>query len=233
MQRTKIEWTHGPNGEPGYTWNPIKGICPVDCKTPDGKSYCYARRMYQRFDKSIFGKYGPEPRLDLDTLMVDFPKKPSRIFVCSTFELFHPLADPYRNNVFKHINISPEHTFIILTKMPERIDRPMPDNVWLGTTITQFDEYARKIPLAKAKARIKFLSIEPMLGPLPEVIYMGVDWLIVGRLTGYGHKYDPGRSWIDRIVGGCKEGRIPIFLKNNLQEIWGQKLIQEWPSGRD
>lgn len=209
MQRTKIEWAD-------YVWNPIKGICPVGCW------YCYARNIYQRFG------WNSEIRLDLDELMADFPKKPSRIFACSTFELFHPLADPYRNNIFKHIGLTPEHTFIILTKMPERIDRPMPENVWLGVSITgESDVYDRYQGLLDAKARRKFVSWEPLLKPV--YLPIQIDWAIIGRLTGYGHKYDPPLSLLKIIARTYQLRRIPIFLKNNLREIWGEPLIQEFP----
>lgn len=220
MQKTKIEYVD-------YTWNPIKGACPVGCW------YCYARRMYQRFG------WNPEIRLDLDELMADFPKKPSRIFACSTFELFHPLADPYRNNVFKHIGLTPEHIFIILTKMPELIDRPMPENVWLGTSVTGEngdDDRIRFLCSGDIKARIKFVSFEPLL---EDVAVKGwnafpdytdkLSWVIIGRLTGHGCVYDPSLANIKRIIRECRAVNIPIFLKNNLCEIWGKPLIQEFP----
>ena len=217
MQPTRIEWTRGPNGERGYSWNPIRGICPQGCW------YCFGRRLYQRF------KLDPEIRLDLDELQVPFPKKPSRIFACSTFELFHPSADPYRDNVFRHIKLSPEHTFIILTKMPERIDRPMPENVWLGTTVTGFDDYLRKIFLFKMKARVRFVSYEPILIPLPPVFPVGLDWLIMGRLTGHGNGRNPELDTIKNIIEGCKDLHIPLFMKDNLRSIWPGPLIQEMP----
>jgi len=210
MQRTKIEWAD-------YVWNPIKGICPVGCW------YCYAQRMYQRF------KHDPEIRLDLDELMADFPKKPSRIFACSTFELFHPLADPYRNNVFKHIGLSPKHTFIILTKMPERIDRPMPENVWLGTTVTNDNDYVRKAYLMNQTAKIRFASYEPILNPIQKEFVFGLDWIILGRLTGHGHEHDPDHKLITSFIDTARDLGVPIFLKNNLREIWGEPLIQEFP----
>jgi len=215
MQRTKIEWAD-------YSWNPIKGMCPTGCW------YCYARRMYQRFGLDA------EIRLDVDELMADFPKKPSRIFVCSTFELFHPLADPYRRNVFRHIRLTPEHTFIILTKMPERIDRLMPDNVWLGTTITQQNEASRKADLMKHEARIRFISYEPMLDGLDPAILNGLDWAILGRLTGHGRRHDPEPELIEAFIDDAKIMGVPLFLKDNLEEIcgedaWGEPLIQEFP----
>ena len=216
MQKTKIEWAD-------YVFNPIKGMCPGGCW------YCYGRRIYQRF------KFDPEIRLDLNELMTDFPKKPSRIFVCSTFELFHPLADPYRNNVFKHIRLLPEHTFIILTKMPERIDRPMPDNVWLGVSVTNRPDL-HKIDVLHAKQldhKFKFVSFEPLLADnlgSPNGLFRRLNWVIIGRLTGHGHKFDPNKKAIKSILRAARLWGVPIFLKNNLKEIWGEPLIQEIPS---
>jgi protein gp37 len=215
MQHTKIEWAD-------YVWNPIKGVCPVGCW------YCYARKIYQRFGLN------PEIRLDLGELMANFPRKPSRIFACSTFELFHPFANPYRNNVFKHIGLTPEHTFIILTKMPERIDRPMPGNVWLGVTcdgqnLDEDDD--RLIALSRSTAKIKFISYEPMLRcPRPWERKIHPDWIIVGRITPRGGPdFVMLRYYINSIITSAKDQGIPIFLKNNLREIWGEPLIQEFP----
>lgn len=211
MNKTKIEYAD-------FTWNPIKGICPVGCW------YCFAGKMYKRF------KWNPEVRLDLDELMADFPKKPSRIFACSTFDLFHPLADPYRNNVFKHIGLLPEHTFIILTKMPEKIDRPMPDNVWLGVSVTKRDEQWRINKLCETTSLKRLISFEPLLEDdvtVPNGLLSGVDWVIVGRLTGHGQKYNPTRVAVENVIKAARLWNVPVFLKNNLREIWGPNLIQE------
>ena len=209
MNKTKIEWTD-------HTWNPIKGLCPVGCW------YCYARRMYQRFH------WNQEVRLDLNALMDQCPKKPSKIFACSTFELFHPSADPYRNNVFHQIGCMPEHTFIILTKMPERIDRPMPDNVWLGTSVTGMEDLDRISCLLEKEAKIKFISFEPLLN-FPALPAHGINWVIIGKLTGCGKRHDPPRRWIESLVDMAHGLDYPVFLKNNLREIWGEELIQEFP----
>ena len=225
MNKTKIEWTD-------YTWNPIKGICPVGCW------YCYARAMYKRF------KWDEKVRIDEDEIYGDiFPKKPSKIFVCSTFELFHPsVHELIRDAIFARIGFNSQHAFQILTKLPQNIDREMPDNVWLGTSITgeNGDDWKSGV-LEKIEAKVKFVSYEPMLdfpgygflryGMMP---FRGkLDWVILGRLTGYGHKYDPERYWIEAVVENAKEWDIPIFLKDNLKDIWGEPLIQEFPKIED
>jgi len=231
MQKTKIEWTN-------YAWNPIKGICPVGCW------YCYARRMYQRFG------WDPEIRYEINDLKIIHDlkgKEYSKIFVCSTFELFHPITNTllfpltegsdmtYRDMVFSIIKDNPQHTFQILTKFPQNIDRPMPSNVWLGVSITEPKEMAPRIKnLYQARAKLKFISFEPLLGDVGQFRFQGylggkADWIIVGRLTGHGHVFDPKDYWVESILYHAKAFNTPVFLKNNLKEIWGEPLIQEMP----
>ena len=222
MQKTKIEWVKNPDGTQGYTWNPIKGICPVGCW------YCYGRRIYKRF------KWIPQLRFDQRALEEPcYLKKPSKIFVCSTFELFHPNVKPwYRDKIFEIIHYHPQHTFQILTKFPQNIDREMPDNVWLGITITgnKHEDFIRasEFGFRKRKAKIQFVSYEPLFEePVQNIPH--VDWIIVGRLTGYGNKFNPKREWIERLIEIPVLSGTPIFLKDNLKEIWGEPLIQEFP----
>ena len=233
MNKTKIEWTN-------YTWNPIKGICPVGCW------YCYARRIYQRFGwkKDIW--LGQMPNFEFrkreDLYLPINPKHigidiPKRIFVCSTIEIFHPkVLRKWRDWIFDEIKNHPEYIFQILTKLPQNIDRPMPDNVWLGVTVTDGKQlnvernWQLEFPNYPING-IKFMSIEPLLADIKNFTFefYPVDWVIVGRLTQCGHKYDPKREWIERIVDHVKGQKVPIFLKDNLRSIWGADLIQEMP----
>jgi len=117
--KNDIEWTD-------YTWNPLKGLCSVNCKDLQGKPYCYARRMYKRF------KWNPKIRLDEKELLEPLKlKKPSKIFVCSTIELFHPdILQKWQRFIFDIIKECPQHTFVILTKIPENaIGWSFPENV--------------------------------------------------------------------------------------------------------
>lgn len=230
MQRTRIEWAD-------HTWNPVMGLCPVDCKLPDGRSYCYARRMYKRF-KWMDSLDGVDEKA---ILMKEWElyepaklKKPSKIFVCSTIELFHPEVKFNTGAIFNVIKENPQHTFQILTKFPQNIDRAMPDNVWLGVTVTKgSDEGWRKIyDLDRAKAKLKFISFEPLLGLLNQSFISNAesfDWFIFGRLTGYGKEHDPDKRWIEPAIDYFRGYKKPVFLKNNLKEIWGEPLIQEFP----
>jgi len=212
MNKTKIEYAD-------YSWNPIKGLCPVGCW------YCYARKIYQRF------KMDPFPWVDIAELneMVHTRRTSKRVFVCSTFELFHPSLDVHwRNLIFDVINRRQDLTFIILTKMPENIDRPMPDNVWLGTSVTGMEDLDRISCLLEKEAKIKFISFEPLLN-FPALPAHGINWVIIGKLTGCGKRHDPPRRWIESLVDMAHGLDYPVFLKNNLREIWGEPLIQEFP----
>ncbi len=225
MQKTNIEWTQ-------QVWNPLKGLCPVDCKLPDGRSYCYARGIYNRFDWMLedTGYKGYLAEWELEQPIKR--KKPTKIFVCSTFELFHPCTKFARDAIFKTIESCPQHTFQILTKYPQNIDRPMPDNVYLGVSITEEKDMWRYIEIRKIPARILFISYEPLIGKI-ESNPPSADWIIIGRLTGHGNKYNPKKEWIQHIINrakGWKEPQ-PIFLKNNLKPIM-ENLIQEFPHGK-
>ena len=210
MQKSKIEWTD-------YTWNPIKGLCPVRCW------YCYARKIYKRFgwEKELLLKPSGSYRIKAT--------KPSKIFVCSTMELFHPdIPRSWRKIIFGVIESNPHHTFQILTKMPENIDRPMPRNVWLGVSVTRAPDMWGTNVLKRKETKVSFISLEPFLDEITGIPEW-LDWLIVGKLTGHGKKYDPPREWIIDIVNVARDYKIPLFMKENLKDIWGKELIQEFP----
>ena len=107
----------------------------------------------------------------------------------------------------------------------------MPDNVWLGVTITgDDDQWNKAFNLYSQQSKIKFISFEPLFQPIEIIDELWVfDWIITGRVTGQGKKYQPERAWIQEIVDECKNSDTPVFLKNNLKEIWGEPLIQEFP----
>lgn len=228
MQKTKIEWVRNPDGSQGYSWNPIKGICPVRCKLPDGRIYCYGKKIYHRFVLSGYLKIDPN-----ETWQSIGTTKRKGIFVCSIMELFHPkILKEWRDSIFEVIKNYPQHRFYILTKFPQNIDRPMPDNAWLGVSITghRGEDFIRaaEFGFKKRRANIQFISYEPLLEePIQKI--PNVDWIIIGRLTQHGHKYDPQKEWIAQIVEKAKSDGIPIFLKDNLSSIWGEDLIQEFP----
>lgn len=207
MQKTKIEWTD-------YSYNPVKGLCPVACKLPNGQEYCYARRMYKRF------KWNPEIRLDKKELLAPLKlKKPSRIFLCSTIELFHKqILIDWIHRILEIIKRCPQHTFIILTKCPENaIEWVFPDNVWLGVSvpINNLVGILRIGDLKDCQCDTKFVSFEPLLGPVDEMIRDFLNWVIVGGLTGFPTYPKHSQRWIDEIIKVADEKRIPIFIKPN------------------
>ncbi len=213
MNRTKIEWTD-------FTWNPIVG-CDHGCW------YCYARKMCLRF-KKLFPN-GFKPTFHPERLQEPWEyKKPSMIFTCSISDLFAPWTPiTWMNEVLFSINQCPiKHTFQLLTKNPERIPRgSFPENVWVGTTVTNENKDWRNLEhIKKLQAKVKFASFEPLLGALPcDVSLEGLDWVIIGKLTGSNRvRLDPGAVW--DIISRAQAESIPIFIKNNILN-----LTEEFP----
>lgn len=167
-------------------------------------------------------------------------KKPSKIFVCSMADLFGVwVPDSWIEEVFRACEAAPWHTYIFLTKNPRRymelaekgVIRPA-DNFWYGTTATTPEtEFFWHDQLNI------FVSIEPILAAFPDAKQpdngiQKVKWVIVGAETGNRKgKVVPEPGWIRDIVKACRATKIPVFLKNNLQNTWGEGLIQEWPEG--
>ena len=164
---------NGPNNAIGwcdYTWNPVTG-CKLGCKFGASGARCYAEGIARRFAGGKAFPNGFEPtfhphRLD-EPLKV---KTPSRIFVCSMGELFGPwVPEEWRQAVLEAIRRAPQHQFIMLTKVPRIARRyKMPDNVWLGTTITgDLPHEARRLAYVREfQAPVRFLSIEPLVAPV-------------------------------------------------------------------
>ena len=207
------------------------------CKLPDGRIYCYGHKHYDVrpwLEEGIGG--GPGCLMNHE---IDQPidrKKPSGIFVCSLFELFYPGIEWHRDVIFHTIKQCPQHRFYILTKMPQKIDREMPDNVWLGVSVTKHDDIWRMRILDETLVKVKFISFEPLLGHIKmaptTVEFSGMDWIIIGKLTQHGKKYNPKRYQIRNITNHARLYGIPVFLKDNLRSIWGEDLIQEYPEGK-
>lgn len=222
-----------------YTINPIKGLCPMACP------YCYARRMYKRFRWEPGIEFDNRAFSGIDRLL------PSRIFVGSTMELFGSwVLNNEMDYIFRQCRNMPQHTFIFLTKQPENLIKwsPFPDNVWVGVSTTDYEMYVKaRWHLSNIKAKVKFISIEPLLGriaddngfPLrPELlIYAGINWLIIGAQTPYSKKTAPRIEWVKEIVDAADKASIPVFLKNNLLPLFRatekEILVLSWASGQD
>jgi len=204
MPKTKIEWCD-------YTINPVKGLCPMAC------SYCYARRMYKRFNWNPEIRYNPKVMLESATLPGG-----SRVFVGSTMELFGKhIKDAWLKDTFYIAKRCPWITFIFLTKQPQNLIKwsPFPGNCWVGVTATN----GRMVDdagyyLAQVEAKVKFLSIEPLLEPIH--LYFGkpgIDWVLIGAQT---NPYKPPEiSWLREIVEATDKMGIPVFLKHNLRPL--------------
>lgn len=217
MNRTKIEWTT-------YSWNPIVG-CLHSCW------YCYARRLAQRFPKNFPSGFKPTfypERLGQPAKI----KKPSKIFVCSVSDLFASWTkDKWRKAVLRTIEECPvKHTFQLLTKQPQSIDKryKFPNNVWVGVTVTQQTETDKIEEIKKVRAKVKFVSFEPLLEKIKANLE-GIDWVIIGKLTG-SRKIELKPEWVKGIIAEAHSLKIPIFLKDNLYPAcWSIRKRQEFP----
>ncbi|MDI6886709.1 MAG: DUF5131 family protein [archaeon] len=219
---------NGPNNPIGwtdFTWNPVKGLCPVGC------DYCYARRIYKRFH------YDPTIRLDGNELLAPYKlKKPARIFVGSTIELFASwVPKEWLERIIEVAYDCKLHTFIFLTKQPTYIQiGRYPQNVWIGVTITSQKEIWRAEALSSdfIQAKIKFASFEPLHSSIniDPVAFLSLDWIIIGAETGNRKdKIIPKGSWIQNIIEQASDCGIPIFMKDNLKPYWPDRLKQEFP----
>ena len=211
--RSGIEWTE-------TTWNPVTGCSKVS----PGCAHCYAERMAKRLQAMGGGKYsrGFDVAVHADTL--DEPlrwRKPRLVFVNSMSDLFHAsVPAAFIEAVFATMNEASRHTFQVLTKRPERVGslesrlRWAP-NIWLGVSIESEQWLERLEPLAATGARTRFLSLEPLLGPLPGLDLTGIDWVIAGGESGPGAR--PMRpAWVRAIRDLCVRSDVPFFFKQ-----WG------------
>lgn len=220
MNRSKIEWTD-------YTWNPITG-CSHGCH------YCYARRMAQRHK----GRHGYDalhpfkPTFHEDRLNEPYLRnKPSKIFTVSMGEMFgSDVPCGWVHKVMTVIRRNPRHTFQLLTKQPQNLHlgEPFPDNVWMGLTVDGTDEACetdRKLnELRECSAKVKFISFEPLLGPVNPSL-REIDWIIIGQMTG-ANRFKTPSSWVLYLEDRASLDHIPVFMKDNLGHVIPK---QEWP----
>jgi len=212
-QGSSIEWTEA-------TWNPVTGCTKVSA----GCKNCYAERMAKRLQAMGVSQYANGFDLTLQPGALALPtrwKRPRRIFVNSMSDLFHrdvPLN--FIKEVFSVMRNCPQHTFQILTKRPEiaaayATELPWPDNVWLGASVENMLVAHRIDDLREVPAAVRFLSLEPLLGPLPRLTLGGISWVIVGGESGPAARpMEP--KWVEQIRDRCVAARVPFFFKQ-----WG------------
>jgi protein gp37 len=206
--RTTIEWTDA-------TWNPTTGCDKVS----PGCKHCYAERITERFPQAF--PQGFRFTLHPERLREPYRwRKPRRVFVNSMSDLFHErMPISFLLEVFRVMRETPWHTYQILTKRHQRLLEldPLidwPENVWMGVSVEN-QEYAHRVDfLRQTGARVKFVSCEPLLGPL-ELDLRGIHWVIVGGESGPDHRpVDP--AWVRSVRDQCQRAGVPFFFKQ-----WG------------
>ncbi len=209
---TKISWTN-------ETWNPVTGCSKVS----EGCKFCYAERI------SLMRGWSPKPwtkenapvnvRLHPERLRKPYTyKKPSMVFVNSMSDLFHELVpDDFVAKVFEVMVDLPQHTFQILTKRPERAASwpgPWPTNVWMGTSIENARWAGRIDAIRRCGAAVRFISFEPLLGPIGRVDLSGIHWAIVGGESGPNFR-PMDMAWARDLRDQCLAQGVAFFFKQD------------------
>lgn len=208
-----IEWTES-------TWNPVTGCTKVSL----GCRYCYAERLAKRLRAMGNPNYANGFRVTLHEHMLGVPLKwrtPRVVFVNSMSDLFHEeVPFSFIERVFDVMCRASHHVFQVLTKRSDRLmqlapNLDWPENVWMGVTVEHADYIDRIDRLRGTPARTKFLSLEPLLGPVPDLDLAGIDWVIVGGESGPSAR--PMRpEWATGVRDQCLAAGIPFFFKQ-----WG------------
>lgn len=213
MATTKIEWTE-------KTWNPLTGCDKIST----GCKNCYAERMAKRLQAMGQKNYQNGFKLTLHVNSLNLPltwKNPAMIFVNSMSDLFHedvPLD--FIRKVFSVMSRAKWHTFQLLTKRSRRLlelsDQIIwPKNVWMGVSVENADYVHRINDLSSTDAAIKFLSLEPLLGPICNLKLKNIDWVIVGGESGPSAR-SIELQWVTDIRDQCNSADVPFFFKQ-----WG------------
>ena len=215
MASSRIEWTES-------TWNPVTGCTKIS----PGCANCYAERMARRLHAMGQANYANGFNLTMHPHVLDRPlkwKKPQTVFVNSMSDLFHEdVTLDFIQKVFDVMRRADWHLFQILTKRSERLAdlAPLldwPENVWMGVTVETADYIHRIDDLRRVSAATRFLSLEPLLGPLPHLNLDGIDWVIVGGESGPGAR-PMAEAWATDLRDQCLQARAAFFFKQ-----WGGK----------
>jgi protein gp37 len=212
-QNSKIEWTE-------CTWNPVTGCSKIST----GCKNCYAERMALRLQAMGQPNYRNGFNVTIHPKILDLPTKwrnPRKIFVNSMSDMFHQLIpDNFLVECFKVMTKTARHQFQVLTKRSSRLYQmacglPWPENIWMGVTVETADYLERIDHLRQTPAIVKFLSLEPLLGPIPDINLEGIDWVIVGGESGPGAR-PMNPQWVLDIRDQCLAASVPFFFKQ-----WG------------
>lgn len=201
-----IEWTEA-------TWNPVSGCTKVS----PGCDNCYAERITRRFPKTYPNGFD----LTVHPERLDVPRhwrRPRTVFVNSMSDLFHVDVDEtYIRQVFDVMAECPQHTFQVLTKRAERLARlaprlPWPSNVWMGVSVESAAYVWRINYLRRVPAAVRFISAEPLLGPLERLDLSGIQWLIAGGESQSGAR-PTAPEWFESLRDQCDQADVAFFLK--------------------
>jgi protein gp37 len=213
VDKSAIEWTES-------TWNPVTGCTKVSA----GCANCYAERMAKRLKAMGNPNYKNGFKLTMHPELLDAPlswRKPRVVFVNSMSDLFHEdVPAEFIQKVFGVMCRARQHTFQILTKRAERLaemskDLCWPSNVWMGVTVEDQSCIDRIDSLRSTDAKVKFLSLEPLLSSLPGLNLEGIHWVIVGGESGPGAR-PMKKEWVVDIRERCAKAGVPFFFKQ-----WG------------
>lgn len=220
--RSAIEWTEA-------TWNPTTGCDRVS----PGCDNCYALTLAKRLKAMGAPKYqadgdprtsGPGFGVTLHPESLDVPygwKSPRVVFVNSMSDLFHARVPlDFVRQVFEVMADTPQHTYQVLTKRARRLRQvahklEWPDNLWMGVSVETEAELPRVDELRRVPAAVRFLSCEPLLGPLPGLGLKDIDWVIAGGESGPRHR-PLDEAWVAEIRDVCQQAGVPFFFKQ-----WG------------
>lgn len=203
-----INWTDA-------TWNPITG-CLHGCP------YCYARAFARRYGRTFEPEFHPR-RLDEPR----HRRKQTKIFVGSNADNFGSwVPRDWNKAILEVVRDCPQHTFQFLTKAPENlVYYDWPENCWIGASATDQRMLDKALfYLSLVKASVKFVSAEPLSGPISADL-SDIDWLIIGAQTGRNAR-QPKRQWTEGLLSAAREASVPVFLKDNLTWI---PRYAEWP----
>lgn len=221
-QTSSIEWTE-------TTWNPVTGCQKIS----PGCKHCYAERMAKRLKAMGQPRYNNGFKVTLQNDLVTKPlswKAGRIIFVNSMSDLFHKdVPNEFIFRCFAVMNEASQHQFQVLTKRPERVVEmarsiKWSENIWIGTSVENNDYIQRAKTIAKVPAAIRFLSIEPLLGPVTRLPLSNIEWVIVGGESGPGARTMEA-DWVRTIRDRCVRYEVPFFFKQ-----WGG--VQKSKTGR-